>query len=376
MARNGAGVEARDKSIRVGFTYKGEFVRETLLIEPTPANMTYAKKMVADVKRKIKDGTLVYADYFPDSVRVPKAPDSKSFGEMCDLWFEGKGRLAKKTRDQYRNSLEFWKRMFGANTTFDKLPHSLVSAKIGSEPWASAKLLNNYMITLRGVFKLAKRDMKIDDPTDGIENSKHQVQTPDPLSAEEMNQVLKWMEDNVDVSIWAYFEFAFMTGMRPEELIALKWTDVDSKHGTIKVERARTAGELKPLKTYNSREVEMVSRAVAALGYMKPITGNSKDGFIFRNPVTKRQWHDERSQRDHYWKPALKACLIRTRRAYQTRHTYATVALMAGANPTWVARQMGHKNARMLFQIYAKWIDGQDRGRERAKLEATTKQGA
>ena len=31
---------------------------------------------------------------------------------------------------------------------------------------------------------------------------------------------------------------------------------------------------------------------------------------------------------------------------------------------------MGHKNAKMFFTVYAKWIDGADRGREKEKLEA------
>ena len=43
--------------------------------------------------------------------------------------------------------------------------------------------------------------------------------------------------------------------------------------------------------------------------------------------------------------------------------------LATGANPTYVARQTGHKNAKMLFTVYAKWIDGADRGREKAKLQ-------
>ncbi|MDA8452856.1 hypothetical protein M5C97_08440 [Acidovorax sp. NCPPB 3859] len=38
--------------------------------------------------------------------------------------------------------------------------------------------------------------------------------------------------------------------------------------------------------------------------------------------------------------------------------------------PAYVAPQMGHKNAKMLFTVYAKWIDGADRGREKAKMEA------
>jgi integrase len=58
------------------------------------------------------------------------------------------------------------------------------------------------------------------------------------------------------------------------------------------------------------------------------------------------------------------------RRAYQTRHTYATNNLMGGVNPAYIARQMGHSNAKILFTVYAKWIDAADRGREKAKMEA------
>lgn len=56
---------------------------------------------------------------------------------------------------------------------------------------------------------------------------------------------------------------------------------------------------------------------------------------------------------------------------YQTRHTFATTALMAGANPAYISRQLGHKTAEMVYKVYAKWIDGADRGREKAKWEAS-----
>ena len=92
---------------------------------------------------------------------------------------------------------------------------------------------------------------------------------------------------------------------------------------------------------------------------------------VFYNPVTCRPWHDERSQREHYWQPAIKRLGIRMRRAYQTRHTYATMLLMSGVNPAYVSRQLGHANAQMLFRVYAKWIDRADRGREMAKFEAS-----
>ena len=166
-----------------------------------------------------------------------------------------------------------------------------------------------------------------------------------------------------------------MTGMRPEEVIALRWSDIDWRLRTARVVRARSAGKFKDLKTYNARDVDLVDRATEALVAMKPWTymATQKDcenAQIFQNPVTNRPFHDERSQRDHYWTPSLRRLGIRRRRAYQTRHTYATTALGAGVNPAYIARQMGHKNAKMLFTVYAKWIDEADRGRERSKMEA------
>jgi integrase len=371
MGRKGTGVELRAASIRVSFILNGQRVKETLSIPPTPKNEIYAAKLVADVQRAIAQGTFDYATWFPKSKRAPASAAVQTFGQACDAWLATKGRLATKTLAQYGNALEVWKTLIGAEKPVASFTHSFIAGIVGTQPWASAKLLNNYLICLRGVFKLAGRELKIENAMDGITNSKHQKPPPDPLSTAEMEMVLGDLYAKYDERVWAYFEFAFMTGMRPEELIALRWTDVDWNHGTIRVERAMSAGKVTTLKTYQTRDVDLVQRAVVALQTMKAWTFVGKpDADIFQNPVTGRSWHDERSQRDHYWKPALRRQGIRERRAYNTRHTYATNALCAGVNPSYVSRQMGHKSAKMLFEIYSKWIDGADRGREKAKMEA------
>lgn len=370
MGRKGTGVELRDRSIRVGFKLGADWVRETLDILPTTANEKYAARKVALINQQIKDGTFVYVEHFPNSKRAPKTAEAQTFGEMGELWLQTKGRLATKTLAQYRNAVAVWCALLGTHTPFSKLTHAVVAAKVGSHPWASAKLLNNYMICLRGIFNLARRDLKIDNPMDGIENSKHQTAQPDPFSKVEMELILAQMASSYGVLLSSYFTVAFLSGMRPEELIALRWADMDWIGRSLHVSRARSAGEIKPLKTYNARDVELVERAVQALERIKPLTIEGNGGYIFQNPNTSRPWHDDRSQRDHFWKPALTACGVRYRTSYQTRHTYATLGLAAGVNPTWVSRQMGHKNAKMLFTVYAKWIDGADRGREKAKMEA------
>ncbi|ELX12978.1 phage integrase-like catalytic core domain-containing protein [Janthinobacterium sp. HH01] len=41
------------------------------------------------------------------------------------------------------------------------------------------------------------------------------------------------------------------------------------------------------------------------------------------------------------------------------RHTYATIGLMSGAKPGFLAKQLGH-GLRMFFTVYAKWISSSD----------------
>ena len=67
---------------------------------------------------------------------------------------------------------------------------------------------------------------------------------------------------------------------------------------------------------------------------------------------------------------AMKSCMIRHRPAYNARHTYATMLLMDGVNPVFVADQLGH-SLQMLIKRYAKWIHGDKNRIEMAKLNTT-----
>lgn len=86
---------------------------------------------------------------------------------------------------------------------------------------------------------------------------------------------------------------------------------------------------------------------------------------VFKNPVTRASWHDERSRRDLYWWPSLKRLGMRWRRPYCCRHTFATVALMAAGPPAYIAAQLGH-SVKMLLEVYARWIPANDQGGARA----------
>ncbi|EOZ1474126.1 tyrosine-type recombinase/integrase [Enterobacter asburiae] len=60
------------------------------------------------------------------------------------------------------------------------------------------------------------------------------------------------------------------------------------------------------------------------------------------------------------WDITVRRSGIRRRRPYQLRHTYACWMLSAGANPAFIANQMGHENAEMVFHAYSAWINALD----------------
>jgi integrase len=386
MGRIGTGVEVRDSSIRILFILNGEKIKERVTLngkslEPTPANIKYATRLAADIKRRIAQGAFDYADFFPDSPRA-KIEDAKrsTFGDLADLWLKSKGRLEEATKDQYGTAVRFWKKLLGADKVLADINHKTLAAEIGGYPWPSAKTHNNYLIALRGTFNLEYRGAAaLNNPLSGIENMPIVKKLPDPLTLEERDRILADLASHYDARVYAYFLWMFYTGMRPEEAIALRWSDIDWKREIVRVQRVRTfkGSERDGSKTNKERDVDLLPQALDALQLMKPHTfmqkterrGDDTAADIFVNPVTGRAWHDERSQRDNYWRPALKRLGIRWRKAYNTRHTFATMALMLGAPPSYIADQLGH-SVQMLLEKYARWVPGNDKGNARAMLAA------
>lgn len=208
----------------------------------------------------------------------------------------------------------------------------------------------------------------------GIKNLPVVKKIPDPFTPDERDAIMADMRDRYDPRVPAYFAFVFFTGMRPEEAITLQWRDIDWNDGIARAQRVRTfrGHRTRRLKNPQGARCRPHGPALAALRVMKAYAymKGKEDACVFENPVTGRPWHDERSQRDNYWTPTLKRLGIRHRPAYNTRHTYASTALMRGVNPAYIARQLGHANTKMLLETYSRWIDGADKGAERRAMEA------
>lgn len=57
-----------------------------------------------------------------------------------------------------------------------------------------------------------------------------------------------------------------------------------------------------------------------------------------------------------YWARLPRKAQLTHREPYQLRHSYASMLLMAGAHPAYLAKQLGHKDWGMIRTIYAQWV--------------------
>lgn len=368
------GVYPREKSILIDLRCIG-CGRQTLSILPTPANLKYADRQRAQILRDHALGKLNIAEYFPGSKIALSTKQPVTFKEWCEEWLLLiKPNVEETTHQEYRNALSGYFYSLWGDIALDALNKETIAkglagiSGIRGKP-ISGKTFNNIVIPLRQALEQAFEFEKIPMPLAGIVGTRSvQKPKPDPLQLFEVELVLTKIHERYDQQIANYFEFAFWTGLRPSELIALEWRHVDFNNRTIRVEQAKVRAKTKSTKTHTVRDVDLPGRAMEALERQKTFTFLI-GGAVFNNPSTGKGYADTDFLVEKYWRPTLKALGIRDRDARQTRHTYATMSLDAGARPGYVAAQLGHSTTEMLHRVYSKWIDGRDNSRERDKLD-------
>jgi len=163
--------------------------------------------------------------------------DDTPFSVYASAWLERK--KATIARSTYGNYLSIWKRYvlphFG-NMPLCRVTRLAVEEFLGKLPGISAKRKNNIMVPLKCLFNDARRRGEIDEPpTENIRRIKEEKPFADPFSFREMRLFL----EHVDPQYGAYFTTAFLTGMRPNEMIALKWANVDFEMRCITVREGR-----------------------------------------------------------------------------------------------------------------------------------------
>lgn len=292
------------------------------------------------------------------------------FREVADDWLTliapsvAFTTLAEYRRSLTRHFLPIYGKQPIASINYEEF--ALYLARL---PVRSGKTFNNVMIPMRGVFEYALRTGKVKrDITANVLWRKHQAPGPDPLEIHEVRRVLDHLRVAYHPTWHNYFALAFFSGLRPSEQIAIQWPSVDLGREQVRIHAARVRSRDKDTKTHKIRYVDLQTSALEALTRQRSVTW-ALTGHVFINPSTGRRFADS-SAPMNVWREVLKTLGVRARGAKQTRHTFATLCLHAEMNPAYVSRQMGHTNAKMFFEVYSRWIDGNANEREKAKMDA------
>lgn len=377
-----------ERRLQVAFSFRGVQCRE--LMPPgsiTQTAMTAASGLRAEILRHIALGTFVYSDYFPDSPRATQFGRSGKRVLMADLLdaqekayvaMVANKTLAPSTCEGYVKALNCERMKFWRDKTLAEATPSVLREWVRSLD-VTAKFARNLLTPLRSVFDDAVNDELLAvNPLDRIalakllrETAKASDYEADPFDSAERAKLLeKARADERPLLL-----FWLTTGLRPGELMALRWGKVDFVHNTARIDTNLVAkAEKLPKTEAGIRDVDLNAQALEALQAQKAFSFLAGE-HVFLNPRSGKAWETDAQLRKTLWQPLCLRAGVRYRNPYQLRHTFASALLTGdgtrpGANPWYVAQQLGHVDVTMVFQTYGKFISS-DYQRPRLQLVQT-----
>lgn len=359
------GVTSKRGRCQLSFVYQGERYRVVLpgLLFDKPSDRKAAERMLSAAKRDIDLQTFYFPKHFPDhpaAIRLRKGHQIKVAEELKSWLLIQRQKVEPTTYYGYEKGVHYHLiPAFGE--------HRLSTLRTSEvEGWLQTlhvcgKTKNNILIPLRAVFKKALIDEQIErDPIAKIGHFAHRAKEPDPLSSNEIRALL----NACDGQIRNIIAFAIMTGLRTSELIAVRWQDIDFDGRLVHIRITRTSqSEKSHGKTATSiRSVHLPQEAIDVLRAQRAFTEGKTS--VFDNPRTGEPWKSDNPYRRVAWYPTVKRAEIRHRPAYQTRHTFASMLLSYGADPMYVAQQMGHRDWGMIRKVYGRWLSERSSGQQ------------
>lgn len=374
------------------FRYKGTRCREQTALPDTVANRKKVQKVLDRIEAEITAGTFNYSAFFPGSrnagkfgealkseLAAPPLTQSTSgalaqaagcavtgasgtplMRDFAETWYNEKEvewrRSHKKgiRADIDSRIIPHWgDREVGQINKADILAFRADLAKVQARSKVSMlsnRRINKIVNLLRQIVNEAADRFDFRTPFQNIKQLKVKRTDVDPFTLEQVKLILA----KVRPDFKSYYTVRFFTGMRSGEVHGLKWKYVDFDKRLILVRETIVLGEDEYTKNdYSQRDIRMSQAVYEALKAQENATiGKSEYVFCTRvgTPL------DNKNVTDRVWKPLLRHLNLEIRRAYQTRHTAATLWLAAGENPEWIASQMGHATTEMLFRVYSRFV--------------------
>lgn len=288
-------------------------------------------------------------------------------GAYLDSWIEGKLALKPSTRSHYSDAIRLYlKPQLGDVLLIDLRAHHLDRMYSGMVRGVRGKPLNPASLRrvhacLRSALNSAvKRRLLNHNPAQHIELPPERPRRPDPWTAEECAAFFEaTSSDPLALAYW----LLLVTGMRRGEVLGLRWTDCDLRHGNLRVQQQVTSIRGQPV----------VGEPKTRRGYrVVPIdarTANRLSEHLRQQQAERRAWEGSWEESElvftrpdgsairpdfltKHFRALLKHHQLRVIRLHDLRHTNATLALEAGVAVKVVSDRLGHSNTAITQDIY------------------------
>lgn len=196
-----------------------------------------------------------------------------------------------------------------------------------------------------------------------IKSKKASATSRTPFSGVERDAIIATFENNTYSSKYApvshsyyapYVKFLFMTGARPEEVIALKWKHIEANRIFFSEAVATDVKIRKDTKTHSVRTFPINNQLKNLLDTIKPLSV-SPDALVF--PAKNGKEIDAHNFLNRIWKPVVEALVEEGKvreylPQYNCRHTFITMMLESGVSVVQVAKWVGN-SPEIIMKHYA-----------------------
>jgi len=294
-------------------------------------------------------------------------PTTTSLEDYIKRWLRdaAKPRVSSRTADGYKAILERYIVPPLGHQRLDRIQPLDIQEVYGQMQASglSARVVRHAHAALHNALKQAvKWGLLSRNPSDFVELPKVPHKEHRVLSPEEAARFLKVAATKPHGLI---FELALWTGMRPEEYLALQWSDIDLSKGTARIRRAlvrhkKTVQFEEPKTARSRRTVYLPQSIVQKLKAHKRKQAAEKLKFkgtwgpydlVFCSVEGTPLSIPNLTYR--YFRPILTAAGIPQIRLYDLRHSCATLLLVAEENPKVVSERLGHSTVVLTLDTYS-----------------------
>lgn len=345
MSRGDGWIERRGSSLRVRWR-DGEVTRSR-----TVANEDEAERLLLTVRQQKRSGRYVA----PSSVTVDEWIET-----CCARWSD---RLTARTIANYQRRAATMLGSLGSRRLVDVQP-------MDAQRWVDRLKASGYApSTISSAMAMLSASFR-EAMVLGIvpRNPCQGVRRPTVVQA----SITTWIEEEVrrvlsavsgDPLLHALYAVALATGMRPGELRALRWTDVDTARGTIRVARTITRNRENvevigtQTKTHKVRSVAIPPQVVTILIWHRArqrerqVASSSWDDLgLVCDRGDGHWWYQSQWARQHALVCLMADVPLIT--LHSLRHTMATLNLEQGTHPKVISEMLGHSQIQTTIDRY------------------------